>query len=63
MLADADIEAFLIKAGHVSLLQRIVIGDMTYMIQDLLAIAQRFICADDHTTIEFPHWKATASGK
>ena len=51
------------KAGYVSLLQRIVIGDETYMIQDLLAIASRFVCDDDHTTMQVPFWKATAPGE
>ncbi len=39
------------KAGSVSLLQRIVICDETYMIGDLLAIASRFVSVDDHTTM------------
>jgi hypothetical protein len=39
------------KAGSVSLLQRIVICDETYMIRDLLAIASKFISADDNTTL------------
>ena len=38
------------RAGNVSLLQRIVIGDDTYMIGDLLAIASQFVCTDDNTT-------------
>jgi pSer/pThr/pTyr-binding forkhead associated (FHA) protein len=39
------------KAGSVSLLQRIVICDETYMIRDLLAIASQFVNADDNTTL------------
>jgi pSer/pThr/pTyr-binding forkhead associated (FHA) protein len=51
------------KAGYVSLLQRIVIGDETYMIGDLLAIACRYVSTDDHTTIQLPIWKAASPGK
>lgn len=43
-------------AGYVSLLQRIVIGEETYMIQDLLAIVSDYISADDYTTMELPVW-------
>ena len=39
------------RAGNVSLLTRIAIGEDVYMIQDLLAIASRFVCADDNTTM------------
>ena len=39
------------KAGSVSLLQRIVICDETYVIGDLLAIASQFVSADDNTTL------------
>ena len=39
------------KAGHVSLLTRIAIGDDTYLIRDLLAIASQFIDIDDNTTL------------
>lgn len=49
--------------GYVSLLQRIVIGEETYMIRDLLAIASDFVTADDHTTMEFPVWKKKTSGE
>ena len=47
------------KAGSVSLLQRIVIGNDTYMIQDLLAIASQFVDADDNTT-RVPRYQKTA---
>ena len=49
------------KAGYVSLLQPVVIGDETYVVQDLLAIAHKFVCADDHTTMELPYWKGESS--
>ena len=49
------------KAGYVSLLQRVVIGDDSYMIQDLLTVAHHFVCADDHTTMELPYWKGENS--
>ncbi len=43
------------EAGYVNLLQPIVIGRRTYVIQDLLAIARDFAAVDDHTTrIEIP---------
>ena len=45
------------RSGHVSLLQRIVIGNESYMIRDLLAVASDFIGTDDHTTMEMPVWK------
>jgi hypothetical protein len=48
-------------SGYVSLLQRIVIGNETYMIRDLLAIASDFVTADDYTTMEFPIWKKKTS--
>jgi hypothetical protein len=51
------------KAGYVSLLQRIVIGDETYMIRDLLAIASQYVCADDHTTMVLSFRKAAAPGE
>lgn len=47
------------KAGGVSLLQRIVIGDDTYMIRDLLAIASQFVSNDDDTTL-VPRFGKTA---
>ena len=39
------------RAGSVSLLTRICIGDDVYMIQDLLAIAHQFVRIDDNTTL------------
>jgi pSer/pThr/pTyr-binding forkhead associated (FHA) protein len=45
------------KAGYVSMLQRIIIGEEIYLIRDLLAIASKFVSADDHTTMELPAWK------
>ena len=52
-----DRKLFKFKAGYVSLLQRIVIGNESYMIRDLLAIASKFAFADDHTTMELSVWK------
>lgn len=51
------------EEGYVSLLQRIVIGNESYLIQDLLAVASNFITADDHTTMEFPAWRKKTSGE
>ena len=47
------------EAGYVSLIQPIVIGKRTYVIQDLLVIARDFAAVDDHTTrVEMPEeWK------
>ena len=47
------------KAGYVNLLQPIVIGRRTFVIQDLLAIARDFAAVDDHTTrVELPEeWR------
>lgn len=49
--------------GYVSLLQRIYIGNESYLIRDLLAIASDFVNADDYTTLEFPVWKKKTAGK
>jgi hypothetical protein len=59
MFVKKDGKMIRFKAGNVSLLQRIVIGDDTYMIRDLLAIASRFVCADDNTT-RVPRVRKTA---
>ncbi len=47
------------EAGYVNLLQPIVIGRRTYVIQDLLAIARDFAAVDDHATrVELPEeWR------
>ena len=47
------------EAGYVSLIQPIVIGKRTYVIQDLLVIARDFAAVDDNTTrVEMPEeWK------
>jgi hypothetical protein len=61
LLKDGKLVKF--TAGYVSLLQRIVIGNDTYMIRDLLVVASDFVCADDHTTMEFPVWKKMTNSK
>jgi hypothetical protein len=33
------------------------------MIRDLLVVASDFVCADDHTTMEFPVWKKMTNSK
>lgn len=52
------------KEGYVNLLQPIVIGKRTYVIQDLLAIASDFAAVDNHTTrVELPEeWKKNVTG-
>ena len=52
------------KEGYVNLLQPIVIGRRTYVIQDLLSIARDFAAVDDHTTrVELPEeWKDKLAG-
>ena len=43
------------EAGYVNLLQPIVIGRRTFIIEDLLSIASDFAAVDDHTTrVELP---------
>ena len=59
LLKDKKLIPF--KQGHVSPMQRIVIGDETYVISDLLAIVSEFIAKDDHTTMELPAWKKKRS--
>jgi hypothetical protein len=51
------------NAGYVSLLQRIFIGEESYIIRDLLAIASDFVTADDHTTMELPVWAKKTTSK
>ena len=53
------------ESGYVDLLQPIVIGKRTYIIQDLLAIAGDFAAVDDHTTrVELPdEWKKNMAGE
>ena len=63
MFLKKDRKLIRFKSGYVSPLQRIVICDETYMIGDLLAIATRFVVADDHTTMQLPAWKAASPGK
>ena len=50
--------------GYVSLLQPIVIGRRTYVIQDLLAIASDFAAVDGQPTrVELPEeWKKDMTG-
>lgn len=53
LLKDRKLVKF--KAGYVKLLQPIVIGKRTYVIQELLAIARDFAAVDDDTTrMELP---------
>ena len=51
------------EEGYVSMLQRIYIGNERYMIQDLLAIACDFVCADDYTTMALPVWTTQPAGE
>lgn len=51
------------EAGFVSLLQRVSIGDESYLVRDLLTTACQFAFADDHTTMQLPVWKAAAQGE
>ena len=59
ILKNRELDKF--AEGYVSLLQRIVIGNESYMIRDLLAVASDFIGTDDHTTMEMPVWKKKAA--
>jgi hypothetical protein len=47
--------------GYVSLLQRIVIGNESYIIRDLLDVVSDFLDIDDHTTMELPVWKKNSA--
>ena len=58
-----DGKLYRFNKGYVSLLNRIVIADESYLVRDLLTIAHRFVCIDDHTTMELPHWKSAAAGE
>jgi pSer/pThr/pTyr-binding forkhead associated (FHA) protein len=45
------------ESGYVDLRQAIVIGERSYVIQDLLAFVSDFAVSDDHTTrLEAPQW-------
>ena len=53
------------EAGYVSLIQPIVIGRQTYVIQELLVIARDFAAVDDNTTrMEIPEeWMKNMTGE
>ena len=63
MYLKKDGKLYKFKAGYVSLLNRIVIGDESYLIRDLLSIASHFVSSDDNTTLVLPFGRKKVSGE